>query len=110
MYARRDPGGTDGRAVRAFRIAFASGNEILAMTSAPRAFRSKGRPGDLAIVDEAAFVDDLGEVLKAALAFRVWGGRAHVISTHNGESNPFADALPRDRRGCAAGLACTASR
>ena len=80
----------DGRAVRAFRIAFPSGNEILAMTSAPRAFRSKGRPGDLAIVDEAAFVDDLGEVLKAALAFRIWGGRAHVISTHNGESNPFA--------------------
>ena len=80
----------DGRPVRAFRIAFGSGNEILAMTSAPRAFRSKGRPGDLAIVDEAAFVDDLGEVLKAALAFRVWGGRAHVISTHNGEANPFA--------------------
>ena len=80
----------DGRAVRAFRIAFPSGKEILAMTSAPRAFRSKGRPGDLAIVDEAAFVDDLGEVLKAALAFRVWGGRAHVISTHNGEANPFA--------------------
>ncbi|MCY4480372.1 MAG: hypothetical protein OXB97_10795 [Rhodospirillales bacterium] len=81
----------DGRAVRAFRISFASGNEILAMTSAPRAFRSKGRPGDLAIVDEAAFVDDLGEVLKAALAFRVWGGRAHVISTHNGEASPFAN-------------------
>ena len=79
-----------GRDVRAYRIAFPSRREILAMTSAPRAFRSKGRPGDLAIVDEAAFVDDLGEVLKAALAFRVWGGRAHVISTHNGEASPFA--------------------
>ena len=87
----------EGRGIQTFRIAFASGHEILAMTSAPRAFRSKGRPGDLAIVDEAAFVDDLGEVLKAALAFRVWGGRAHVISTHNGEANPFA-ALCRDLR------------
>ena len=86
-----------GRAVRAFRIAFESRHEILAMTSAPRAFRSKGRPGDLAIVDEAAFVDDLDAVLKAALAFRVWGGRAHVISTHNGEANPFA-LLCRDLR------------
>jgi len=86
-----------GRGIQTFRIAFDSGREILAMTSAPRAFRSKGRPGDLAIVDEAAFVDDLGEVLKAALAFRVWGGRAHVISTHNGEANPFA-ALCRDLR------------
>ena len=85
------------RAVQAFRIAFASGREIVAMTSAPRAFRSRGRPGDLAIVDEAAFLDDLGAVLKAALAFRVWGGRAHVISTHNGEANPFA-SLCRDIR------------
>ena len=86
-----------GRSVYVFRIAFATGHEILAMTSAPRAFRSKGRPGDLAIVDEAAFVDDLGQVLKAALAFRVWGGRAHVISSHNGEANPFA-TLCRDLR------------
>ncbi len=87
----------DPRSLHAFRIAFASGHEILAMTSAPRAFRSRGRPGDLAIVDEAAFVNDLGQVLKAALAFRLWGGRAHVISTHNGEANPFA-ALCRDLR------------
>ena len=87
----------DGRGIHAFRIAFASGHEILAMTSAPRTFRSKGRPGDLAIVDEAAFVDDLGQVLKAAMAFRVWGGRAHVISSHNGEANPFA-TLCRDLR------------
>ena len=87
----------DPRSLHAFRIAFASGHEILAMTSAPRTFRSRGRPGDLAIVDEAAFVNDLGQVLKAALAFRLWGGRAHVISTHNGEANPFA-ALCRDLR------------
>ncbi len=77
------------RQVRAFRIVFDNGREIVAMTSAPRAFRSKGRPGDLGIVDEAAFVDDLEEVLKAALAFLVWGGRIHVLSTHNGEGNPF---------------------
>ena len=89
--------GEGDKAVKAFRIALASGREIVAMTSAPRAFRSKGRPGDLAIVDEAAFVDNLAEVLKAALAFRVWGGRAHIISTHNGEANPFA-ALCRDIR------------
>ena len=87
----------ESRCIHAFRIAFASGREILAMTSAPRAFRSKGRPGDLAIIDEAAFVGDLVQVLKAAMAFRVWGGRAHVISTHNGEANPFA-TLCRDLR------------
>ena len=95
--------GEAGRGVRAYRIAFPSRREILAMTSAPRAFRSKGRPGDLAIVDEAAFVDDLGEVLKAALAFRVWGGRAHVISTHNGEASPFAALCRALREGAQPG-------
>ena len=85
------------RDVQAFRLALASDKEVLAMTSAPRAFRSKGRPGDVAVIDEAAFVDDLDEVLKAALAFRQWGGTVHVISTHNGEASPFA-ALVRDLR------------
>ena len=85
------------RDVQAFRLELASGKEVLAMTSAPRAFRSKGRPGDVAVIDEAAFVDDLEEVLKAALAFRQWGGRVHVLSTHNGEASPFA-SLVRDIR------------
>ncbi len=87
----------DRDAVQAFRLHMASGRQVLAMTSAPRAFRSRGRPGDLAIVDEAAFVDNLAEVLKAALAFRTWGGRVRIISTHKGEASPFA-ALCRDLR------------
>ena len=85
------------RDVQAFRLGLASGKEVLAMTSAPRAFRSKGRPGDVAVIDEAAFVDDLDEALKAALAFRQWGGRVHILSTHNSEASPFA-ALVRDIR------------
>ena len=82
---------------QAYKIELASGKEILAMTSAPRAFRSKGKPKDWAIVDEAAFVDDLGEVLKAAMAFLMWGGEVHVISTHNGTGNLF-NALVSDVR------------
>ncbi len=87
----------DSGAVQVFRIRLASGKTITSMTSAPRALRSKGRPGDRAIIDEAAFVDDLDEVLKAALAFLTWGGRVHVISTHNGEASPF-NLLLRDVR------------
>ena len=87
----------DSKAVQVFRITLASGKTITSMTSAPRALRSKGRPGDWAIIDEAAFVDDLDEVLKAALAFLTWGGRVHVISTHNGEASPF-NLLLRDVR------------
>ena len=84
------------RSVQAYRIAMKAGHEILAMTSAPRAFRSKGKPGDLAIIDEAAFVDNLPEGLEGrpCLPNLVAAG-AHIISTHNGEANPFA-ALCRD--------------
>jgi len=85
------------RDIQVFRINFASGKRILAMTSSPRGFRGKGRTGDVAVIDEAAFVDDLDEVMKAALAFRTWGGRVRIISTHNGEGNRF-NTLCRDIR------------
>ena len=85
--------------IPAFRLPLASGREIVAMTSAPRAFRSKGRPGDVAVIDEAAFVDDLAEVLKSAMAFRIWGGRVHILSTHNGEASPFARLVSSIRDG-----------
>ena len=87
----------DRNAVQAFRIRMACGKSVTALASSPRAWRSKGRPGDVAIIDEAAFVDDLEAVLTAALATRIWGGRVRIISTHNGEASPFA-ALVRDIR------------
>lgn len=74
------------RQIKAFRIQFASGFEILALSSAPRSLR--GKQGCV-IIDEAAFVDSLAELLKAALAFLMWGGQVIVVSTHNGTSNPF---------------------
>lgn len=87
----------------AFRLPLASGHQILALTSAPRALRSRGKPGDRAVLDEAAFVDDLPEVLKAAMAFRVWGGGVRVISTHNGEASAFAQLVRDVRDGARAG-------
>jgi len=78
------------RGIRAFRITFASGFEITALSSAPRSLR--GRKG-VVIIDEAAFVDNLAELLKAALALLMWGGRVIVISTHNGIDNPFNQLL-----------------
>ena len=90
-----DPGTPD--PILTYQIRMASGRRIVCMTAAPRGFRSKGRPGDLAVIDEAAFVDDLAAILKAALAFLMWGGLVHVMSTHNGEASPFA-TLVRDVR------------
>jgi phage FluMu gp28-like protein len=78
--------GEDTRSIQAFRIRFDSGFEILGLSSAPRSLR--GKQG-LVIIDEAAFVDSLSELLKAALALLMWGGQVVICSTHNGTDNPF---------------------
>lgn len=76
----------DTRKIQAFRIRFASGFELMALSSAPRSLR--GKQG-VVIVDEAAFVENLKELLKAALALLMWGGQVVVCSTHNGTDNDF---------------------
>lgn len=78
--------GNDTRSIQAFRIRFASGFEVVGLSSAPRTLR--GKQG-LCIIDEAAFVDSLAELQKAALAFLMWGGQVVVCSTHNGVDNSF---------------------
>jgi len=45
------------------------------------------------IIDEAAFVDSLAELLKAALAFLMWGGQVVVCSTHDGTENVFNEHI-----------------
>lgn len=69
-----------------YSIKLSSGEKIEALSSNPHNFR--GRQGH-ARIDEAAFHNDLDELLKAALAFLIWGGRVDVISTHNGDDNNF---------------------
>jgi len=76
------------RDVLRYRIKFASGNRIEALSSNP--YNWRGKQGH-ARIDEAAFHDRLREVVKGALAFRMWGGRVDVVSTHNGEANDFAE-------------------
>lgn len=78
--------GAEDKDIQAFRIRFASGFEIVALTSKPRSLR--GRQGYV-IFDEAAFHDELEELLKAANALLMWGGRVLVISTHDGDANAF---------------------
>lgn len=72
--------------IKAFRIDFASGKKILALSSRPRSIR--GKQGKVTI-DEAAFHDDLPGLMKAALAMLIWGGKVRALSSHNGEDNPF---------------------
>jgi phage FluMu gp28-like protein len=84
------------RDILAYRIRFASGHKIVALSSRPSNLRGKqGR----AVIDEAAFHDDLLGLLKAALAFTMWGGLVRVISTHNGADNPFNELVNDIRAG-----------
>ncbi|WP_234277216.1 terminase large subunit domain-containing protein [Billgrantia desiderata] len=89
----------EGKQVLTYTINFDSGHKIQAFTSNPRNLRSKGRPGERLVIDEAAFVDDIQELLKAAMAMTIWGGQIRIISTHNGEENPFNELINDIRAG-----------
>ena len=79
-----------------FRIRFASGHKVVALSSRPSNLRGKqGR----VVIDEAAFHDDLLELLKAAMALLMWGGQVRIISTHNGDQNPFNTLIQDVRAG-----------
>lgn len=89
------PDGPD-KDIKAFRIAFASGFEIVALSSRPRSLR--GRQGYV-ILDEFAFHDDRAGLLKAAMALLIWGGKVLVISTHHGVDNEFNQLIQEIRAG-----------
>lgn len=95
LFKDQDEKGAE-RAIQAYRITFASGFEVVALSSRPRSLR--GRQG-FVILDEFAFHDDPNALLKAAFALRIWGGRVLVISTHNGVDNPFNELLNDIRSG-----------
>ena len=87
--------------IKTFTIRFpASGHKITALASRPRKLR--GRQGVL-VGDESAFVDDLGELIKAAIAFLIWGGKVRLISTHDGADNQFNEIIQEIRGGKRAG-------
>jgi len=79
-----DSGNT--RQIQAYRIRYASGFKIVALSSNPANIR--GLQGKV-IIDEAAFHKDVAKVLDAATALLIWGGRIVIVSTHNGKANAF---------------------
>jgi phage FluMu gp28-like protein len=88
--------GDERKSVTVYRIRFDSGHMVTGLPSHPRVIRSK--QGKV-VIDEAAFVDNLEEFLKAALALLIWGAVIRVISTHNGEDNPFNQLIQDIRAG-----------
>jgi phage FluMu gp28-like protein len=88
------------KAIKTYTIRFPRGFRIVALSSRPSNLR--GRQGVI-VIDEAAFHDQLKELLKAAMAMLIWGGQVHVISTHNGDTNPFNELVDDIRSGRRAG-------
>lgn len=87
----------DGREIKSYKIDFPkSGKRIVALSSRPANLR--GKQG-VVVIDEAAFAPDLEGLLKAAMAMLMWGDKVRIISTHNGDDNPFNELIQEVRSG-----------
>lgn len=83
--------------IKSFKIDFPStGRRIVALSSRPTNLR--GKQGVVAI-DEAAFHNDLAQLLKAAMAMLLWGDKVRIISTHDGQDNAFDELIQEVRAG-----------
>ncbi|KPN64611.1 Mu-like prophage FluMu protein gp28 [Aliiroseovarius crassostreae] len=82
--------------ISAFRVKFASGYRVEALSSNPANIR--GLQG-VVVIDEAAFHKDVRAVIDAVNALLIWGGKVRVISTHNGVLNAFNELILEAKAG-----------
>lgn len=91
---KRDDGTS--KFISAFRVKFASGFRVEALSSRPENIR--GLQG-VVVIDEAAFHENVDAVLDAVMALLIWGGKIRVISSHNGVLNRFNELIREARAG-----------
>jgi phage FluMu gp28-like protein len=84
------------RQIQAFRVRFASGFRVTALSSRPENIH--GLQGKVRI-DEAALHKNVSHVLESATALLIWGGSIVVWSTHRGKKNPFNQLVQDVRAG-----------
>lgn len=95
LFEDKQPDGTS-RYINAYRIRFASGFQVSALSSNPANIRGlQGR----VVIDEAAFHRNVAAVIDACNALLIWGGVIRIISTHNGALNPFNELIKEIREG-----------
>ena len=83
--------------IKTYKIDFPrSKHRIVALSSRPANLR--GKQG-VVVIDEAAFAPDLAGLIKAAMAMLMWGDKVRIISTHNGDDNPFNELVNEIRAG-----------
>ncbi|HOV99274.1 MAG TPA: terminase family protein [Bacteroidota bacterium] len=72
--------------IKTFTIQFENSSRINALSSNPKAFRSKGGK---VVLDEFAFHNDQFALWKAAAPVITWGFPLRILSTHHGKNNLF---------------------
>lgn len=82
--------------VKALCIQFSSGFRTYALSSNPKAFRSKG--GKI-VLDEYGHHPNQEELRKAAGPAMLWGFPMRILSTHNGKGCAYWRAVDEARRG-----------
>ncbi len=78
----------DEKNITALVIEFSTKKRIMALSSNPRSFRSKG---GAVIIDEAAFHDKPEELWEAATPVVLWGGTIQVLSSVSYENSFFEE-------------------
>jgi phage FluMu gp28-like protein len=81
--------------IKVMSILFADGRKINALSSNPKAFRSK--EGKI-VLDEFAHHDDPVKLWRAARPCIIWGYPLRILSTHNGVDALFAQFIERIKR------------
>lgn len=82
--------------IKALVIEFSNGTKIHALSSNPKAFRSKGGK---VVLDEFAFHNNADELWKAARPCITWGYPLRILSTHNGQNCLYYKFLDQVEKG-----------
>ncbi|NLF84065.1 MAG: hypothetical protein GX568_08810 [Candidatus Gastranaerophilales bacterium] len=82
--------------IKAFVIEFANGRKIHALSSNPKAFRSKGGK---VVLDEFAHHDNQDALWAAAKPCVTWGYPLRILSTHNGQNCRYFKFVDEVKKG-----------
>jgi len=84
------------KSIKTFTIEFSNGKRINALSSNPKAFRSKGGK---VVLDEFAFHTDAKALWKAAKPVITWGFPLRILSTHHGQQSLYFKFIDQIKKG-----------
>ena len=87
------------KGILGFIVRFKNGRTIKALSNKAKNIRGKQAR---VVIDEAAFCDNLQELIDAAIALLMWGGQVVILSTHNGAGNLYKAIIDEAKSGISA--------